>query len=340
MKRSIGTLLVACGIAVSCASVAVAGSSPAVSTGSASKIGDTSATLGGSVNPQGTKTTYQFEYGLTTQYGVLTKPASAGSGGKAVAVTAGIGGLIPGTTYHYKLLATNKYGESAGTDRTFKTAGHSPPEAATGPASQVHEFGATVTGTVNPNGQATIWEFQFGPTIAYGYSTNPSTLPASNTTSVVSTTLTTLEPGVTIHYRLLALHGTTVISTGLDSAFFTLPDPAPVPRVTASTTPRRAKHAPYVLTTNGSVGVPSSVPSALACFGNATITYLVGSRQVGSTSASLLGTCTYSATTTFSKLPAKRKRHRKTEALKVEVHFRGNGYLAPAFAKSQTVTLG
>ncbi len=340
MKRSIGTLLVAFGIAIGCASVAIAGSSPAVSTGSASKIADTSATLSGSVTPQGTNATYQFEYGLTTQYGVLTKAKSAGSGTKAAAVTAGIGGLIPGTTYHYKLLATNKYGQGAGLDRTFKTAGHAPPVAATGPASGVHQFGATVTGTVDPNGQATTWEFQFGPSALYGYSTSPSTLPASNTTSVVSTTLTTLEPGVTIHYRLLALHGTTVISTGSDATFFTLPDPAPVPRVTASTTPRSAKHAPYVLTTNGTVHTVSSVPASLSCFGGATVTYFVGNRQVGSTPTSLLGTCAFSATKRFSKLPAKLKRHHKTEALKVVVHFRGNGYLAPSFSKSQTVTLG
>ncbi len=340
MKRSIGTLLVAFGIAIGCASVAIAGSSPAVSTGAASKIGDTGATLGGSVNPQGTSTTYQFEYGLTTQYGVVTKPKSAGSGSKAAAVAAGIGGLIPGTTYHYKLLAANKYGQGAGSDRTFKTAGHAPPVAATGPPSQVHQFGATVTGTVNPNGQATTWEFQFGPSALYGYSTSPSTLPASNTTSVVSTTLTTLEPGVTIHYRLLALHGTTVISTGSDATFFTLPDPAPVPRVTASTTPRTAKHAPYVLSTSATVHVPSSVPSSLSCFGGATVTYFVGKRQVGSTPATLLGTCTLSAAKSFSKLPVKLKRHQKTEALKVVVHFRGNGYIAPSFSKSQTVTLG
>lgn len=340
MKRTLRTLLVACGIALGCAAVAIAGSSPTVSTGSASKIGDSGATLGGSVNPQGTRTTYRFEYGLTTQYGVLTKTKSAGSDAKAVPVTAGIGGLIPGTTYHYKLLATNRFGTSGGADRMFKTAGHPPPVAATGPPSQVHQFGATVTGTVNPNDEATTWEFQFGPTTAYGYNTSPSTLAASHTTSVVSTTLTSLEPGITYHYRLIALHGTTVISAGADATFFTLPDPAPAPSVSAKTTPRRAKHAPYVLTTNGTVHVPASIPASVACFGSATVKYFVGKRQVGFTSASLLGNCTFSATTKFSKLPGKHKRHQKTETLKVFVHFRGNGYLAAAFARTEKVTLG
>src|SRR5579875_4213299 len=207
MKRTMTTLLVAFGIAIGCASVAVAGSSPTVSTGSASKIADTSATLGGTVNPQGTKTVYRFEYGLTDQYGLVTKSTSAGSGSKAVTASAAIGKLIPGTTYHYKLLASNKYGASQGTDRTFKTAGNAPPVAATGPAIAPHEFGVTLTGTVNPNNQATTWEFQYGLSTAYGSFTNSGVLPASHTTSIVSSTLTGLEPGATFHYRLIALHG-------------------------------------------------------------------------------------------------------------------------------------
>jgi hypothetical protein len=341
MKRSIRTLLVALGIAVGCASIAMAGSSPTVSTGAASKISDTGATLGGSINPQGTNTVYRFEYGLTNEYGTVTKSQSAGSGSKSVAVSTGIGKLIPGTTYHYKLLASNKFGAGQGNDHTFKTTGHAPPVAATGATAAVHQSSATLTGTVNPSGEATTWEFQYGLTTAYASRSNAAVLPASHTTSVVATTITGLEPGVTFHYRLVALHGTTVISTGADASFFTLPDPAPKPSVTASTTPRHATHKPYALTTKGSVKGPASIPSALACFGDTTVTYYVGKRKVGSTTTPLVGNCTYSVTTTFKlKLAGKRHKHKKSESVRIVAHFKGNGYYAPAFSKSQTVKIG
>lgn len=341
MKRTLSTLLIASGIAIGCASAAIAGSSPTVSTGSATKIGDSSATLNGSVNPQGTKTAYRFEYGLTDQYGSYSKVENAGSGTKVVPVSAGIGNLIPGTKYHYKLIALSKSGSSLGSDRTFTTAGHPPPVVATGGPTSIHESSATVTGTVNPNNESTTWEFQYGLTTSYGLQTAAQVLRASHSTSIVSATLTGLEPGATFHYRLVALHGSSVSSAGADQTFVTLPDPAPTPRIRASTTPRHAKHRPFVLTTSGSVSVPSSIPSAAnACFGSASIRYVVNGRQVGSTLAQLLGNCTFSAATTFKRLPVKLKHHHKTETLKVIVRFRGNGYIGPSAAKTDKVTLG
>jgi hypothetical protein len=340
MKRTITTLAIALGLAVGCAGIAAAGSSPTVSTGAASKLADNSATLGGSVNPLGTHTTYQFEYGLTTAYGVLTKVESAGSGSKPANVTAGVSGLIAGTVYHYKLLATNKFGVGQGTDRTFKTAGHPPPVVATGPPSQTQQHGATLTGTVNPNGAATSWQFQYGLTTTYGMLSAPGLLLASSGPATVSSTLTGLEPGVVFHYRLIALHGSTVISSGSDGTFFTLPDPTPVPKISASTKPTKAKKSPFVLTTRATLRGPSSIPTPLACFGNATIKYFLGDLQVASTFATVLGNCTFSATTTFARTPGSHQRHPKPEKLKIEIHFRGNGYFAPVSAKTETVTLG
>src|SRR5205814_8890424 len=45
---------------------------PSVTTGSATAIGRTSATLNGTANPNGSATTANFEYGLTTSYGNTT----------------------------------------------------------------------------------------------------------------------------------------------------------------------------------------------------------------------------------------------------------------------------
>ena len=94
---------------------------PQVFTGAASGIKQTAATLQGSVNPRGLATTYRFDYGKTTAYGVSTPVASAGSGTTAKSVSAQITGLAPGTTYHFRLEATNSAGTTLGKDAHFRT---------------------------------------------------------------------------------------------------------------------------------------------------------------------------------------------------------------------------
>ena len=94
---------------------------PTVTTNSASSVTSSSATLNGTVNPNGEATTYYFEYGVDTSYGSTTSSSSAGSGTSAVSVNAPISGLISDTTYHYRLVATNIQGTSYGDDKTFST---------------------------------------------------------------------------------------------------------------------------------------------------------------------------------------------------------------------------
>ena len=104
---------------------------PAVSTGQATSVGQSTAMLGGSLNPEGAETTYWFQYGTTTSYNtsVPAPGADAGSGSGFQSVTQGISGLAPGTTYHFRLVTNNAGGTSYGADQTFTTA------SATAPAS-------------------------------------------------------------------------------------------------------------------------------------------------------------------------------------------------------------
>src|SRR5947209_6354607 len=148
MKRRLKVATAAVVVSGVFGAVAAAATSPAVVTGGTSNVSQHSAVLHGTVNPNGSSTTYFFQWGLTDGYGFNGKPHSAGSGTKAVAVQQTAGGLIPGTTYHYRLVATNQSGTSFGADRTFKTAGHPPPGVATGPATQLNTTGATLTGSV------------------------------------------------------------------------------------------------------------------------------------------------------------------------------------------------
>jgi PKD repeat protein len=74
------------------------GSPPAVSSGGATAIASTSATLNGSVNPQGQATTYRFEYGTTTGYGSATSNQTvSASDSTSHAVSADVSGLAPGS---------------------------------------------------------------------------------------------------------------------------------------------------------------------------------------------------------------------------------------------------
>jgi hypothetical protein len=97
------------------------GTVPTVVTNPATAITSTTATLNGTVNPNGQATTYYFQYGTTTSYGTNTTSTSAGSGSTAVAESANISGLAASTLFHFRLVATNASGTTNGLDRTFTT---------------------------------------------------------------------------------------------------------------------------------------------------------------------------------------------------------------------------
>jgi phosphodiesterase/alkaline phosphatase D-like protein len=111
----------------------------------ASNINVTEATLNGTVNPAGYGAWYRFEYGTTSSYG-SSAPVASGYAGSANGVggqSVTIGGLKPGTTYHYRITASNSVGTSYGADRTFTLRGGSHPvvvrDASTGAAWVYHQ---------------------------------------------------------------------------------------------------------------------------------------------------------------------------------------------------------
>jgi hypothetical protein len=101
---------------------AVSVSAPTVATGAASAVTTTGATLNGAVNPNAGPTTALFEYGLTPAYGSVASVTLLPANGFTMQfVSASLGGLQAGQTYHYRLVATNLAGTSAGEDRTLAT---------------------------------------------------------------------------------------------------------------------------------------------------------------------------------------------------------------------------
>ena len=104
------------------APAAAQAAAPAATTGAATDVTQTSATLNGTVDPNGVAATVRFEYGTTTAYGQQTPDEVAGAGDEAAAATAPLTGLSANTTYHYRVVATNADGTTNGEDGTFKTA--------------------------------------------------------------------------------------------------------------------------------------------------------------------------------------------------------------------------
>jgi hypothetical protein len=101
----------------------VSGMPPTVSTGGAGEVTATSATLAGVVGPRGLPTSYVFEVGTDTGYGGARLYGSAGSSTGEVPVTVGLQYLVPGVSYHYRLVATSFDGTSYGQDGSFTTPG-------------------------------------------------------------------------------------------------------------------------------------------------------------------------------------------------------------------------
>lgn len=93
---------------------------PTVTTEAATLIGKTSATLNGTVNPNGVLTNYYFEYGTTVAYGTKTAETSLGTLKVGVKVSKLIASLTENTKYHFRVVATSKDGTSFGEDKTFE----------------------------------------------------------------------------------------------------------------------------------------------------------------------------------------------------------------------------
>ena len=126
---------------------------PTVTTGAGTATTSTTATLTGTVDPDGALVSLcGFDYGITTSYtGFAPCSESPGEGTGDVAVSAQVSGLSPQTTYHFQLRVNNRNVGTLGSDKTFTTGGAPPPP--TSYTLTVHEGGnGSGTVTSNPSG--------------------------------------------------------------------------------------------------------------------------------------------------------------------------------------------
>ena len=192
---------------------------PIVTTNPATLIASFSARLNGRLNPHGLPTTFHFQYGTTTSYGLTTPPQSR-SGNTPQNVSANISGLMANRVYHFRIVASNARGTRFGADRTFTTLSPTGlPIVRTDAATNVASHSATLNGLLNPHGLSTSVNFQYGPTTSYG-STTPAQTQNGNTYRNIHANIAGLVANRVYHFRIKA---TNMVGTrmGTDRTFTT-----------------------------------------------------------------------------------------------------------------------
>lgn len=183
---------------------------PIAVTGGASAISQTTATLEGEVNPNGTEVTEcSFAYGVAG--GPLDQSAdckqTVGDGEGLIDVSADVSGLSADTEYEFQLSAESSAGEDEGDVEEFSTLPNKPTlSGVSGSASG--QSAATLHATVNANGSDATCVFHWGTSTAYGNQVACSTSPVTGSTDVaVQAALSGLSAGTTYHFKVVATNG-------------------------------------------------------------------------------------------------------------------------------------
>jgi NHL repeat len=224
---------------------------PDIAEDAANKITDTGAQLSAVVTPHFGEVVYGFEWGESVAYdsrvwGKDLLPADD----QGHSVQANVGGLKPGSTYHFRAVAVNFGGISYGEDHVFSTL--DVPKVLSSSTSALTSVGVSLEALIQPSGSPTSVKFEYGPDTSYGATTGQVEVGDGNSAVPVSVNLSGLSAGTLYHFRASATNsiGTAL---GVDQTFFTAaPPPPPPPPVKrcgrgfvkrhGKCVPRRTKH--------------------------------------------------------------------------------------------------
>jgi hypothetical protein len=171
----------------------------------------TTATLTARINPENDETTYRFEYGTSESYGESTPLETlAASGFEGEDVDAQLAELVPGTTYHFRVVAANKCNPSEpaevctseGENQTFKTL----PAVVIDPqwATDVTAHSAILHAELDPLGvEAEAW-LEYGSSETYGQIVPLANLGDGFGAVKRQASLTGLLSDTTYNYRFVA----------------------------------------------------------------------------------------------------------------------------------------
>lgn len=217
----------------------MAGGQATATLASLSDITPTSVTVHGTVDPSGPPDAfYHLEYSLDgTSWRNASDDVVVGSQASPQAIDAVLeplaGGLLPGTAYHVRIVATRPFNRDVVTpELTFTTLADKPLVETVGSPVRTATT-AQLEGRVDPRGANTAYHFEYGT--AGPCDANPCTSSAAqpigsgNLTRLVAQDVNGLSPGVTYHYRLVADNGMAGSPTvGADRAFTTRASDSPL----------------------------------------------------------------------------------------------------------------
>jgi hypothetical protein len=202
-------------------------------TQAATKVGETTATLNGSVDPakSGDVVSCEFEYGPTTSYGQSAPCLPVTPYSSPTAVAAEVGGLLASASYHFRLHIANAVGlEDISEDKVLYT--HGPPTIDEQSASDVERTAASLRGMINPHGLDTEYKFEYVDAEHFnddgGFSSpaTRSTLSSELGNGVrplaAGQGIAGLSIGTTYHYRAVATNSAGTVE-GPSQTFATLP---------------------------------------------------------------------------------------------------------------------
>ena len=212
----------------------------------ATEILPTSATLKATLNPEGHPTHYSFQYGADETYGQQTPEGSLPASFENSEIEAPLTGLIPDTTYHFRVVASDE-GDSRcpetaeectvhGPDTVFTTLPAVGIEAQWATGVAAHD--ATLHAQLNPLGVKGSWWLEYGASpCGEGGCAKAAEggFPAGFEEVPLAVALSGLEAARTYHYRFVAEDergGETYLVHGPDRTFttqlaglgFSLPD--------------------------------------------------------------------------------------------------------------------
>ena len=213
---------------------------PTAKTGGASNVQAYSATIAGEVNPGASghptqdNTTYWFQYSVDTSYDIQVPlpHGVVGEGMSPVTESAQLSSLAPDTTYHYRIVASNDkheaFGEpftrqiSYGEGKEFTTP-LTPPILGETSISDITTSGAGIGGSLNAEGLLTLYSLRLG-TDKGALLAVASGRTSANSAEPITFTVSSLLPGTTYYYQLIAQNADGMVQSP-EGSFTTQPTP-------------------------------------------------------------------------------------------------------------------
>jgi hypothetical protein len=155
----------------------------------------------------------KYPYGsgnIVAQIGIVTQSSYALPSGT----------LLPGTAYSWHMFSFNNLGDHSADSPSYYFVTPSAPTVTTTAATSIFDNGATLNGSVNPNGASTTVYFQFGTTTSYGSTTTPAGAGFGTGAVNVSASTGGISSGTTYHFRTVG-YNSLGTNYGPDMSFMT-----------------------------------------------------------------------------------------------------------------------